>query len=57
VTSLVNLIRFFEAGGAVSTGALAEQYRVSQRTALRWLVDLERWVPLVCEGGYWRRMQ
>jgi hypothetical protein len=46
VTGLVDLIRFFDAGGCTDAPTVAERYRIDLRTAERWLNDVERWVPL-----------
>lgn len=46
VTGIVDLIRFFEAGGCTDAETIAERYRIDLRTAQRWLSNVERWVPL-----------
>lgn len=46
VTALIDLIRFFEAGGCTDAAMVSERYSVSLRKAQRWLVAIERWVPL-----------
>lgn len=61
VSGLVDLVRFFEAGGCTDAPTLAERYRIDLRTAERWLEDVQRWVPLERKRtGYrytYRRMQ
>jgi hypothetical protein len=61
VTGIVDLIRFFEAGGCTDAETVAERYRIDLRTAQRWLANVERWVPLDRERtGHrytYRRMQ
>jgi hypothetical protein len=61
VTGLVDLIRFFEAGGCTDAPTLVERYGLDLRTAERWLEDVQRWVPLDRKRtGYrytYRRMQ
>lgn len=51
VTGLVDLIRFFEAGGSTTSEIVAEKYGITQRSAQRWLFAVERWVPLEMSEG------
>lgn len=49
VDALVTLILEFRAGARMTTARIAERFGVSQRTAERWVLATQKWVPLVDE--------
>lgn len=51
VNALVDLIRFFESGGSTDAPAVSDRYGCSLRTAERWLLEVQRWVPLQRRRG------
>lgn len=55
VTGMIDLIRFFEAGGSTNTDIIAQKYGIGRRSAQRWLFDIERWVPLEANGPNYRK--
>lgn len=58
IDAIVSLIRFFDAGGQITTRQLAENHEVTIQTAQRWLQAVERWVPLeISDDHFYRKLR
>lgn len=55
LAAVLDLIQFFRNGHCTTTAEIATRYRVSQRTAQRWVTLAERHVPLDRNGANYRR--
>lgn len=49
------LMQFFRDGHCATVKEIAERYRVTPRTALRYLTRVERYVPLEREAHHYRK--
>jgi hypothetical protein len=54
---MVDLIRFFDAGGCTSAEVLMEKYGIGERSVQRWMFDIQRWVPLEQDGRTYRKVR